>query len=66
MRDTQREREGRREAKTQAVGEAGSMQKPDIELDPRTPGSCLRLKAGTKPLGPPGIPPKFPLLMIPM
>ena len=32
MRDTERERE----AETQAEGEAGSMQEPDVGLDPRT------------------------------
>ena len=35
MRDTERERE----AETQAEGEAGPMQEPDVGLDPRTPGS---------------------------
>ena len=29
----------------QAEGEAGSMQEPDVGLDPRTPGSCPELKA---------------------
>ena len=33
MRDTQRE------AERQAEGEAGSMQEPDVELDPGSPGS---------------------------
>ena len=31
---------------------------PDVGLDPRIPGSCPELKAGTKPLSHPGIPPK--------
>ena len=39
MRDTERE------AETQAKGEAGSMQEPDMGLDPRTPGSCPESKA---------------------
>ena len=41
MRDTQRERE----TETQAEGEAGSTQGPDVELDPGSPGSPLELKA---------------------
>ena len=44
------------EAETQAEGEAGSMEEPDVGLDPRTPGSRPRLKAGAKPLSHPGIP----------
>ena len=45
-----------REAETQAEGEAGSMQEPDVGLDPGTPGSHPRPKAGAKPLHHPGIP----------
>ena len=41
MRNTERERE----AETQAEGEAGSMQEPDMGLDPGTPGSCPGPKA---------------------
>ena len=52
MRDTE-ERE--REAETQAEGEAGSTQKPDMGLDPGTPGSCSGSKAGTKVLSHPGL-----------
>ena len=52
MRDTEKERE----AETQAEGEAGSMQKPDVGLNPETPGSHPGLKAGAKPLSHPGIP----------
>ena len=37
MRDTQRERK----AETQAEGEAGSMQEPDVGLNPRSPESRL-------------------------
>ena len=33
------ERHREREAETQAEGEAGSMQKPDVGLDPETEGS---------------------------
>ena len=51
MIDTERERE----AETQAEGEA--CREPDGGLDPRTPGSHPRPKAGTKPLSHPGIPP---------
>ena len=43
--DSHRERE--REAETQAEGEAGSMHRePDVEFDPRSPGSCPGPKAG--------------------
>ena len=38
MRDTERE------AETQAEGEAGSMQEPDVGLDPGAPGSHPGLK----------------------
>ena len=41
-----------REAETQAEGGARSMQEPDMGLDPGTPGSCPRLKAGAKPTEP--------------
>ena len=40
-RETQRERE----AETQAEGEAGSMQEPDVGLDPGSSGSCPGMKA---------------------
>ena len=52
MRETQRERE----AQTQAEGEAGSTQKPDVGLDPGSPGSHPGPKAVTKPLSHPGGP----------
>ena len=45
-----------REAETQVEEEAGSMQKPDMGLHPRSPGSCPGPKAGAKPLSHPGIP----------
>ena len=47
MRDTQRE------AETQAEGEAGSMQEPDVGLDPGSPGPGPGPKAGSHPLSPP-------------
>ena len=50
MRDTERE------AETEAEGEAGSMQEPDVGLDPMTPGSRPELKADAQPLSHPGIP----------
>ena len=34
-----------REAETQEEGEAGSMQEPDVGLDPRSPGSRPGLQA---------------------
>ena len=37
-------------------GEAGSMQEPDVGLDPVTPGSCPGPKAATQLLSHPGIP----------
>ena len=49
-------RDIKREAETQAEGEAGSMQEPDVGLDPRTLGSRPGPKAGAKPLSHPGIP----------
>ena len=53
MRDTQRRE---REAQTQAEGEAGSTQEPDVGLDPRTPGSHPGPKGGAKLLSHSGIP----------
>ena len=53
MRDTQRE------ADTQAEGEAGSRQGPDMGLDPRTPGSQPEPKAQ---LSHPGAPSHFHLM----
>ena len=51
MKDTERE------AETQAEGEAGSMHRePDVGIDPGSPGSRPRPKAGAKPLRHPGIP----------
>ena len=53
MRDTERERE----AETQAEGEAGSMQEPDVAgLNPRTPGTCPEPKADAQPLSHLGVP----------
>ena len=48
-------RETQREAETQVEGEAGSMQEPDVGLDPRTPGLCPELEADAQPLSPPGV-----------
>ena len=53
MRDT------RREAETQAEGEAGSMQVARCGAYPGTPGSRPGRKAGTQPLNHPGIPSAF-------
>ena len=50
-----RQRE-RREAETQAEGEAGSMRKPDVGLDPGSPGSHPGPKADAQPLSHPGVP----------
>ena len=46
----------KREAETQAEGEAGSLCEPNMGLDPRTLGSCPELKADAQPLSPPGAP----------
>ena len=49
MRDTERE------AETQAEGEAGSCRKPNVGLNPRTPGSRPEPKADAQPLSHPGV-----------
>ena len=55
--ESQRERERDWEAEIQAEGEAGSMQEPNVGLDPGTPGSHPGPKeADTKLLSYPGIP----------
>ena len=46
-----------REAETQAEGEAGSIQEPDVRLDPRTSGSRPEPKADAQPLNHAGVPP---------
>ena len=46
MRDTERE----------AEGEAGTRGEPDAGLDPRTPASRPKLKAGAQPLSHPDTP----------
>ena len=51
MRDSEREGQRHRQREKQAP-----CREPDVELDPRTPGSHSGLKAGTKPLSHPGIP----------
>ena len=50
MIDIERERERGRGREKQAP-----CREPDVGLDPRIPGSCHGLKAGTKPLSHPGI-----------
>ena len=51
------ERHRKREAETQAEGEAGSMHRePDVGFDQGSPGSRPGPKAGAKPLRHPGIP----------
>ena len=47
------EREGQRHRQRE---KQASCWKPNSELDPGTPGSLLRPKAGAKPLSHPGIP----------
>ena len=51
MRDTEGERQRHRQRKKQAP-----CREPDVGLDPGTPGSRRRPKAGAKPLNHPGIP----------
>ena len=51
MRDTKREGQRHRQREKQAP-----CREPDVGLNPRIPGSCPGLKAGTKPLSHPGIP----------
>ena len=50
----ERERQRHRRREKQAP-----CRKPDVGLDPGTPGSCPGPKAGAKPLSHPGIPPLF-------
>ena len=54
--------ERHREAETQAEREAGSLQEPDMGLDPGPPGSCPEPKADVQPLSHPGIP-KFAVVL---
>ena len=51
MRDRERERQRHRQREKQAPG-----REPDVGLNPGTPGSHPRPKAGAKPLSHPGIP----------
>ena len=51
-----RDRKRVREAETQAEGEVGFMQEPDVGLDPRIPGSHPESKADAHPLSHPGVP----------
>ena len=52
MRDTQRQRCRQREKQAPC-------REPDVGLDPRTPGSQPKPKAGAQPLSYPGVPPEF-------
>ena len=56
MRDTHRERQKHRQREKQAP-----CREPDAGLDPGTPGSRPRPKAGAKPLSHPGIPELYSL-----
>ena len=58
MRHTQRERERERQRHRQKEKQAPYTE-PDGGLNPRTPGSHLGLKAGTKPPSHPGCPGLF-------
>ena len=49
MRDTERQRHRQREKQA-------PRREPNVELDPRAPGSCPELKADAQPLSHPGIP----------
>ena len=53
MIDIERERERQRHRRRE---KQAPCRKPNVGLDPRTPGSCPGLKAGTKPPSHPGIP----------
>ena len=60
MRHTHRERERERERERQRHRrreKQAPCRKPDVGLDPGTPGSCPGPKAGAKLLSHPGIPP---------
>ena len=59
MRDTEGERERQRHRQRE---EQAPCKEHDMGLDPGTPGSCPRLKAGTKPLRHPGIPGTYVVL----
>ena len=58
MRDTERERQRHRQREKQAP-----LKEPDVELDPRTPGSCPEPKADAHPLSHPGDPVPFSLVL---
>ena len=60
MRERERERQRHRRREKQAP-----CRKPDVGLDPGTPGSRPRPKAGAKPLSHPGIPRCFHLCRTP-
>ena len=50
-----------REAETQAEGEQALCKEPDVELDPKTPGSPPEPKADAQPLSHSGVPELFHL-----
>ena len=52
MRDTQKQRRRQREKQAPQGG-------PNMELDPRTPGSHPEPKAEAQPLSPPGVPARW-------
>ena len=61
MRDTKRARERERERERERQRhrqekQQGPCRKPDVGLDPGTPGSCSGPKAGSKLLSHPGVP----------
>ena len=64
MRNTHREREREREGGRDTEEKQAPSRKPDVGLDPGTPGSCPGLKAGTKPLSHPGIPGLSPFVLL--
>ena len=55
MKDRERERERQRLRQRE---KQAPWRKPNVELDPRTPGSRPEPKAGAKPLSHPGVPAK--------
>ena len=56
MKNTERERERQRHRQRE---KQAPCREPDVGLDPRSPGSGLELKAGTKPLSHLGCPKKL-------
>ena len=58
---TERERERQRHRQRE---KKAPCREPDVGLDPRTPGSCPKLKAEAYPLRNPGVPPALFLRFI--